>query len=220
MTHLQVLSLTALSRATRSTHWWRPPEVGTSSPLHRWPDSPSRTRIFRAGLPCEPGRRFYQDLPIELELPIFPPQLSQLFLFVCRQPVFPKTFISVRLSHPCPNRHRRHSKFPRQVCRLPASAYQLDYLVPKLLRIWWACLAHCSLLSDSAVATCGVVENGAPSPFPTATTGPTTTTAIKCPPYRGSSTGLCSLPLPLNAAAAAVIRDPVPCSRTYCDRVL
>ena len=159
----------------RSTHWWRPPEVGTSWPPDTRPDSPSRTRIFRAGLPCEPGRRFYQDFPIELELAILSPQLSQLFSLVRRQTIFPKTLISIGLSDPRPNRHRRHSKFPSQVRWLPSGSHQLDNLVPKLLRIWWACLAHRFLPSATAVNACGIVENGAPSPFPTAPTGSTTT---------------------------------------------
>jgi hypothetical protein len=60
-------------------------------------------------------------------------------------------------------------------------------LVPKLLRIRWSCLSHTSLPSASAAGACGVVENGAPTPFPTASTGTTTTKAIKCPPYRGST---------------------------------
>ena len=45
-----------------------------------------------------------------------------------------------------------------------------------------------AFLAASAAAACGVVENGAPTPFPTAPTGPTTTKADKCPPYRGTST--------------------------------
>ena len=171
----------------RSTHWWRPPVVGTSWIRHIWPGSPSRTRIFRAGLPCEPSRCFYQNLSIKLELAILPSQLSQLVFLVCRQSVFPKTLISICLSYPSPNRHRRHSKFSGQIRRLPAGSNQLHDLVPKLLWIWWSCLAHCSLPSASAAVACGVVENGAPTPFTTASTGTTTTTAIKCPPYRGSS---------------------------------
>jgi len=164
MTRLQAPFSMALVFAMRSTHWWRHPEVGTSWSPHTWPDSLSRTRIFRAGLPSEPGRRFCQYLPIKLQLAILSPQLPQLLSLVRRKPIFPKTVISVGLTNPRPYGHRRRTKLLRKIRWLPTSPYQFYHLLPKLRRIRWSCLTHGS--SPFSLRPGGLWSCGKRGPFP------------------------------------------------------
>src|SRR5437867_3237301 len=94
----------------------------------------SRLRLLR-----EPGRGFFQDLPLFTQRPVLATQLAQLFALLARQSVLATAVIEIGLADPVPDRLRGGlERLGQCLGRLPGSN-QLDQAAAKLrwVRRWW-----------------------------------------------------------------------------------
>src|SRR5262245_24667495 len=135
--------------ATHSTRSERRRAPGTSWPPRASPGSRSRTRTLaslRVGLLSEPGRGFFQDLPLLPQHPILTPQPHQLLTLFRGQPVRAPSLVQVRLPHPVPDRLRRRLEFTRQALWTPPAADEIYYPPAELRRIGWPCPSTLVLL--------------------------------------------------------------------------
>src|SRR5947209_3625595 len=62
---------------------------------------------YRAGLPCEPGRRFCQDLALLTQLAVLTAQTGHLSPLRLRKPIIAAASTTFGLAHPIPDRLRR-----------------------------------------------------------------------------------------------------------------
>src|SRR5438128_6936361 len=111
-----------VGRPTRSTRWRRPPARGTAWRSDAWPGRSSRTRILRrdrAGLPSEPGRGFFQDLPLLAEDLVLTTEALQLLPLLGRQAVLAATVVAIGLRDPVADRLCRRLELLRQLFRVP-----------------------------------------------------------------------------------------------------
>src|SRR5438876_2646111 len=93
-----------------------------------------RLRLLR-----EPGRGFFQDLPLFTQRPVFATQLAQLFALLARQSVLATAVVEIGLANSVADRLRCRPELPRQFFgRLPGTN-QLDQAATKLRRVrrWW-----------------------------------------------------------------------------------
>lgn len=126
------------ARATRTSHSWILPEAEPSSLPETRPGSRSsaQTRLaFRAGLLCEPGRGFSQELALLLEPSILTPKCSELRPLLCGQAVMATPVVDISLLGPVRDRLRTRLVLLCGVCRLVPSADQLDALRTELVRV-------------------------------------------------------------------------------------
>src|SRR5438046_3536036 len=113
-------------RPTRSTRWRRRPARGTAWRSDAWPGGSSRTRILRwnrAGLPSEPGRGFFQNLPLLAEDLVLAPEPPQLLALVRGQAVLAVAGVAIGLGDPVADRLRRRLELLRQLLRGPPASH-------------------------------------------------------------------------------------------------
>src|SRR5712691_11833690 len=89
-----------------------------------------RLRLLR-----EPGRGFFQDLPLFTKRAVLATEMDQLGAFLGRQPVGALAFVEIGLAHPVPDRLRSGLELPGQLLRRVARADQLDQATAKLRRV-------------------------------------------------------------------------------------
>src|SRR2546425_838660 len=91
----------------------------------------ARLRLLR-----EPGRGFFQDLPLFTERPVLASQPDQLLTLLGRQAVSALAVIQVGLADPVPDRLRRGLELPSQFLGRLSGAHQLDQAAAKLREVW------------------------------------------------------------------------------------
>src|SRR5712691_7005452 len=128
-------------RPTRSTRWRRRPARGTAWRSDAWPGGSSRTRILRwnrAGLPSEPGRGFFQNLPLLAEDLVLAPEPPQLLALFSGQAVLAVAVVAIGLCHPVADRLGGRLELLREPLRVTPGADQVDHAAPELRRVRWS----------------------------------------------------------------------------------
>src|SRR5712691_92216 len=151
-------------RPTRSTRWRRRPARGTAWRSDAWPGGSSRTRILRwnrAGLPSEPGRGFFQNLPLLAEDLVLAPEPPQLLALVRGQAVLAVAGVAIGLGDPVADRLRRRLELLRQLLRVPPGSHHLNEPPLELRRVRDMRLGHRELLFPRKGS--GVHETGGTS---------------------------------------------------------
>src|SRR5947199_1636807 len=152
-------------RPTRSTRWRRRPARGTAWRSDAWPGGSSRTRILRrdrAGLPSEPGRGFFQDLPLLAEDLVLAPEPPQLLALFRGQAVLAVAVVAIGLGDPVADRLRRRLELLRQLFPVPPGSHHLNEPPLELRRVRWSGFGHRELLFPRKGF--GVHETGGTSP--------------------------------------------------------
>src|SRR3989454_11986308 len=153
-----------VGRPTRSTRWRRPPARGTAWRSDAWPGGSSRTRILRwdrAGLPSEPGRGFFQNLPLLAEDLVLAPEPPQLLALFRGQAILAMTVIAIGLGNPVADRLRRRLELLRQLFRVPPGSHHLNEPPFELRRVRGMGFGHRELLFPRKGS--GVHETGGTS---------------------------------------------------------
>src|SRR5437867_1658491 len=151
-------------RPTRSTRWRRRPARGTAWRSDAWPGGSSRTRILRrdrAGLPSEPGRGFFQNLPLLAEDLVLAPEPPQLLALFRGQAILAVAVVAIGLGNPVADRLRRRLELLRQLFRVPPGSHHLNEPPLELRRVRWSGLGHRELLFPRKGS--GVHETGGTS---------------------------------------------------------
>src|SRR5947207_6438218 len=151
-------------RPTRSTRWRRRPARGTAWRSDAWPGGSSRTRILRwnrAGLPSEPGRGFFQNLPLLAEDLVLAPEPPQLLALFRGQAILAVAVVAIGLGNPVADRLRRRLELLRQLFPVPPGSHHLNEPPLELRRVRWSGLGHRELLFPRKGS--GVHETGGTS---------------------------------------------------------
>src|SRR6266487_6651997 len=85
--------------------------------------------------PREPGRGFFQYLPLFAKRTVLATELDQLSAFLGRQPVAALAFVEIGLADPVPDRLRGGLELPGQFFGALAGTDQLDQAAAELRRI-------------------------------------------------------------------------------------
>src|SRR6266850_6606344 len=88
----------------------------------------------------EPGRGFFQYLPLFTQRSHLATQLAEFLTLFGRETIGALAVVEIRLADPVPDRLGRGFKLPSQFLGTLAGAHQLDQAAAKLRRIWrWGC---------------------------------------------------------------------------------
>src|SRR5712691_13364217 len=94
-----------------------------------------RLRLLR-----EPGRGFFQDLPLFTQRTVLATQLAEFLPLFGRETIRALAVVEIRLADPVPDRLRRGLELPSQFLGALASAHQFDQAATKLRWVWrWWC---------------------------------------------------------------------------------
>src|SRR5438093_1481793 len=129
----------------RDTRWGRHPAGGTSWPCGGVPGSPSRIRTPRGGGPGllgEPGRRFFEDLPLFAKDPVLATQSAQLIPLSRGQSVPSTPVVEIGLLDPVADRLGRGLELPSEVFRATPGPDEFDHPTAEFRRVRSVALGH------------------------------------------------------------------------------
>src|SRR4051795_5719736 len=128
--------------------------------------STGRSGRNHAGLAGKPGRRSRENVALQAQLLVLPPQPAQFLTFgraqagISSRLGLPAPVLQIGLDHPIADRLGRGFEFASQIGRITPGTHQLDHLAPKLRRIGGMGLGHKDTSRKSIV---GIHQTGATS---------------------------------------------------------
>src|SRR5262249_31942786 len=117
----------------------------------------------RAGLPSEPGRGFFQDVPLLAERLHLAPEAAQLLALLGGQTVLAVAVVTIGLRDPVADRLRRRLRLLRPLFRVAPGSHELNEPPLELRRVRGTGLGHRELLFPRKGS--GVHETGGTSLF-------------------------------------------------------